>query len=382
MNDENINVEEYSGSDLQNKLDLVKPSKAKTFFKWLVLVFSSLIIISAPTFFYTLQKLATTETVYQISSPSLQYDLLSSGNITVDSDSIETFNNSEGSLYITTVAVQEKTTALDVVIGWLDPESDVFKEEDYVKVVYNVPTAIIDYNQDEMDVSINFALASGFDYLKIPYDSSLDLADVTLILEDGKTLKEDYVTLLELNGKKISKFKEVESYLYSLKDDSPVNLKIKLKNGDEHDMVVKPTYSETLERYSLGFYALPRFDFPVDYKFNIKQVQGGSAGLMLALSVVESLTEEKMLPKAIIGGTGAISSNGEVLEIAGLRQKLIAAEKNKNEFFFIPSIMCEQVDKKYNMKIIPVETLSDALSQIKHIKENHISQLNQCKVSK
>lgn len=359
-----------------------KPRSA--FVKWLrhsMLALLVLTLIISPTAFYAINGLRTSVSTFSIIYPGLQYDILNGDSTKLDGE-LKTYSVDGESLYIATVEFVENPTAWEVLMAKLNPEADVISPDENVNIVYNVPTAIIDYNEDEIGVSLKYALASALTYLKIPYESSLDIADVTIIDENDNRKTYDYVTLVELDGQKISTFKQVEDYMFEIKDDSEIPLTVRLKNGEEHDLIVKPSYSKTLKRYALGFYAIPRFSFPSEYKFNIDGVKGGSAGLVLAIAAVERLTPETIIPKGqIIGGTGAIDSSGEVVEIAGLQQKIYAAHKAKNNIFFIPSTMCKEVKTFYeDMKIVPVKTLTDAINQLENAKAN--KPLNSCSASK
>jgi PDZ domain-containing secreted protein len=343
-----------------------KPKKAK---KVLSIIVVLALAIASITAYVQIRHLMNTPSRMTIVYPGIQLNTLSSESTTLKSDSLKIYS-SGGKLFMTTVSVSEHPSEWDVLIAKNNPDATVVKPESLTQTVYNIPTEVLDYNQNEMSVSLSFALASAFDYLKIPYQSSLDLADVTLHMQDGTVLKESTVTLLQLGDEKIKNFKQVQDYMFKIKDASPVNLKIRLTNGKEYEVTVKPSWSKTLNRYALGFYALPRFKFPASYKFNAKNVSGGSGGLMLALAAVEELTPQQIVPNVNIGGTGAISSGGEVQEIAGLKQKMITGHNNGNKYFLIPKSMCGQVKTHFkDMTVIPVSNLTEAVEQLKNISQ-------------
>lgn len=337
--------------------------------KKLLVILLGIMIMILPTAIYTLYTLASTPASSWISYPSSQYNVFSYNNIELTSNTVNIYNDSSNKdLFFTTVIVEEKPSVLQLIVAQMIGEAEIFDESEHTVVVYDIPTTIMEYYENEMDVSLKFALASALDYLKIPYKSSLDIADVKLILEDGTTVNEEYVTLLEINDTKISRFEEVEAYLQALTDDTPVELKIKRINGEVLDMLVTPTFSTTLGRYSLGFYVLPRYKFPIDFSFNVPNVKGGSAGLILSLAAVEKLSKEQILPNLRIGGTGAISSSGEVLEISSLKQKMISGFNNNNEVFLFPASMCSKDLPEYSsMILLPVTTLEDAITQLHNV---------------
>jgi len=63
---------------------------------------------------------------------------------------------------------------------------------------------------------------------------------------------------------------------------------------------------------------------------------GGSAGLMLALELIQQFGDHDILKGYSICGTGTINKNGEVGSIGGLRMKLLSAEKDKFDYCFVP----------------------------------------------
>ena len=109
-------------------------------------------------------------------------------------------------------------------------------------------------------------------------------------------------------------------------------------------------------------------DIPIDTEFKNEQVGGASAGLIFGIALYEYLTEEKLLQSdKKYGGTGGITPEGNILPIDGLNQKIAVADKTKHDYFFIPESQCEKVNfsTKWTTKIIPVNTLQEAINVLK-----------------
>ena len=106
-------------------------------------------------------------------------------------------------------------------------------------------------------------------------------------------------------------------------------------------------------------------------KFKFKNDETGpSAGLMTSLEIYNRLVKEDLTKGRVIAGTGTISSIGEVGEIGGVKFKLLGAEKKGANIFLCPKANYKEalkVHKKNKMKIklIPVETLNDAIEKLK-----------------
>jgi PDZ domain-containing protein len=118
----------------------------------------------------------------------------------------------------------------------------------------------------------------------------------------------------------------------------------------------------------IGIFLLPDFDLPVDVDIQAGNIGGPSAGLMFALSIVDSLTPEDLTAGAIIAGTGAIDAEGNVGAIGGIRQKIVGAlhrdEGPAATVFLVPEgnfaeARSAPVDDE--ILLVPVRTLGEAL---------------------
>ena len=109
------------------------------------------------------------------------------------------------------------------------------------------------------------------------------------------------------------------------------------------------------------------------------EIGGPSAGFMFSLEIYNQLTEGDLTRGYKIAGTGTISPNGEVGEIGGIHQKVIAADKAGADIFLAPnqngakesnySIALKTAqDIKTDMKIIPVDTFKQAVEYLEDLK--------------
>ncbi|WP_079408665.1 SepM family pheromone-processing serine protease [Paenibacillus ferrarius] len=115
-----------------------------------------------------------------------------------------------------------------------------------------------------------------------------------------------------------------------------------------------------------------------DQQVTIKagEIGGPSAGLMFSLEIYNQLVPEDITKGYRIAGTGTIETDGTVGPIGGIQHKIIAADREKAEYFFAPKDMtykdgtqisnysdavhrAEQIKTK--MKIIEIGSMDDAL---------------------
>ena len=93
-------------------------------------------------------------------------------------------------------------------------------------------------------------------------------------------------------------------------------------------------------RKLLGISLTNVYEVSTDPEVEIKiksNESGPSGGLMMALSVYNSLVKEDISKGKKIIGTGTIDIDGNVGEIGGVKYKLIGAVKNKSDIFLCQS---------------------------------------------
>jgi ATP-dependent Lon protease len=92
---------------------------------------------------------------------------------------------------------------------------------------------------------------------------------------------------------------------------------------------------------------------------------GPSAGVTMTTALVSALTNRPVKPDVAM--TGEISLRGNVLPIGGLKEKSMAAYKNKMKTVLIPQDNVPDLEKvdevvKKNIEFIPVSTLDEVLN--------------------
>lgn len=110
-----------------------------------------------------------------------------------------------------------------------------------------------------------------------------------------------------------------------------------------------------------------------------EQYEGDSFGLMLALGLIEEKTGEDFTKhgKYTIAGTGALEDDTYVGSVGAVRHKLLTAERNGADYFFVPEDKdtyifegmsnqeeAEQLARERGMtlQIVPVATIDEALA--------------------
>ncbi len=114
---------------------------------------------------------------------------------------------------------------------------------------------------------------------------------------------------------------------------------------------------------------------------NSSSYTGDSFGLMLAIGLYEEMYKKDFSQNAsyIIAGTGTINPDYSVGEVGAIRHKLLTAEQNNVDVFFIPKNKdpynsqsnfeeaLEIVKKeKLSLEVVPVAKLEDAISYLEN----------------
>jgi PDZ domain-containing protein len=102
-----------------------------------------------------------------------------------------------------------------------------------------------------------------------------------------------------------------------------------------------------------------------------KNESGSSGGLMLSLSMYNSLVEEDITKGMRIAGTGTIEYDGSVGEIAGVKYKIMGASDKNVDLFIVPRANYEEAkqvieENHYNIKLMIADTFEQVLNDLKN----------------
>lgn len=183
-------------------------------------------------------------------------------------------------------------------------------------------------------------------------------------------------------GDKIKKadgktFRSAESfvrYIESKKAGDRVKIIVERdKEEKTYEMKLK-TFKEDPKRAGLGVSLITDRNVKVkpEVDMDIENIGGPSAGLMMSMEIYNQLTKEDETKGHHIAGTGTIDDEGKVGPIGGISQKIVAADKAGADIFFAPNeggkkgsnyekAVKTAKDIKTDMKIVPVDTMDDAI---------------------
>ncbi len=133
-------------------------------------------------------------------------------------------------------------------------------------------------------------------------------------------------------------------------------------------LIELPSTDNKTERIGIGVYADTKdlqCRFPLEIEIDLEKIKGPSAGLMIALEILNQLTENDLSSSSVIAGTGNLSMDGRITEVDGIKQKIVSAKKHKADVFLVPQKNYPEALKfGQGIKIIPVDDFDDALIKL------------------
>ena len=106
--------------------------------------------------------------------------------------------------------------------------------------------------------------------------------------------------------------------------------------------------------------------FPVDVKITTSDVGGSSAGLAFALGVYQAASGTDLTGGHKVATTGALTPDGKVDPVAGVKFKVWAAEDAGAELFLVPEVnRAEAAAAAKRLRVVGVATFDDALREVR-----------------
>ncbi|GAA14738.1 hypothetical protein GOALK_115_00050 [Gordonia alkanivorans NBRC 16433] len=105
--------------------------------------------------------------------------------------------------------------------------------------------------------------------------------------------------------------------------------------------------------------------------YTVGDIGGPSAGMMLALSVIDQLSPGELTHGKFIAGTGTITADGDVGPIGGITHKTRAAHDAGATVFLVPARNCAEAvsDRPDGLELVKVETLDGAVEALDAVGE-------------
>lgn len=145
-----------------------------------------------------------------------------------------------------------------------------------------------------------------------------------------------------------------------------------LRDDAERQVRLTPGRVPDVEEPALGVQVHdvpPAVELPVPVDVDAGAIGGPSAGLMVALTVFDAVSEEDLAAGRRVAGTGAISARGHVEPVGGIALKVLAADRAGVDLFLSPAEQLPEalsaVAAGSSLEVVGVSTFSDALQALR-----------------
>lgn len=286
----------------------------------------------------------------------------------------------KGAFLFTTVATYPKPDTFSLMYGWLHPRMDIKTLEEVTGGTVNYE-AYRNLNTWLREKSEADAIIAAYNAIGRPVQVEQTGVIVYYFLESTRArehgLQEgDIITAVD--GRRIRTGEELIAVLQGKQPGDTVKLS-GTRGGKPFETEV-PLIRMEDGRTGIGFgqQQVYRVKPPDPVQMNFKDTGGPSAGLMMALELIAQLTGDDLTRGYRIAGTGTIAADGTVGQIGGIRYKLMAADRERADYFLVPYVEraglgnwkeAENVVKELDLslKLVPVASLDQALAFLRKL---------------
>jgi len=296
----------------------------------------------------------------------------------VEVEGLEAFP-SEGELLLTTVRVRQRPNLWEYLWLKADGDTDIVAEEDILGG--RSPQENREFNLQLMTDSKSIAIAVALQ--ELGYDSIRSNGVVIAELVEGGAAEQVLTlgdTVTAIDGVGVTTTSELIDILGAAAPGDEITLTIESFDPSGADvaardvMVVLGSKPDDDDAAFLGVGPTDRVDLEDNFDFVVDidsgSVGGPSAGLAFTLAVLDELTPGELTGGATVAVTGTIDVSGRVGNVGGVAQKTAAVRDLGADVFLVPAGLGEaEIDRLVDragddLKIIPVETLDDALEAL------------------
>lgn len=341
---------------------------------------------SAVTFVIALVMLFLTPP-YAVQSPGPTVDTigeLEEGTPLITVEGTDTYPT-DGSLLLTTVSTRGgpgfPVTAVQVIGGWLSGTTTVVPRE----VAFDPEQTREEVQQEstlQMSSSQTNAAVAALTELGQDVPTELRVAGTAPhgashgLLEEGDLL----VSIAPAGDAptELTSFAVLSEVLAHTPPGSAVTLGVERAGEDTEVEVV--TQDDGEGGSLLGVMIAPEVDLPFEVEFAIENIGGPSAGLMLALGIIDILTPDSLTGGQDVAGTGTVDLAGDVGPIGGIQQKMAGALRDGADWFLAPVENCDEVVGAVpdGLEVIAVDTVGDAVAALEAVAQGSTTDLPRC----
>ena len=190
------------------------------------------------------------------------------------------------------------------------------------------------------------------------------------ILDNGLKIGDE---ILEVENQKVEDVNTIKNIIVKASVGDTLNFKIKRNSKEKSiDVLIREQDNDKV----IGVVIVTNYEYKTTPELKLKfkkSESGASGGMMMALSIYCALSDKDLIKGRNIAGTGTIDEDGTVGEIDGIKYKVIGAYRNGMDVILVPSDNYKEAiqvvkKKKYDIEIVEVKTLRDAINYLEKTK--------------
>jgi PDZ domain-containing protein len=273
-----------------------------------------------------------------------------------------------GNLNLTTVSVTSDLTLFQAIGLWFSGD-DELQPRDRVYPPGKSNDEVDQENRQQMTGSENSATLAALNYLGLPVEQVVGAVD-DKGPSAGKLQPGD--DIVAVNGTPVDDGNALRAAIGQLSPGTAVTLDLIRAGAPTTATVTLGANPDDKSKGVLGIGLAEENGNPdLDIDFNVGDIGGPSAGLMLTLAVIDKLSPGELNGGEFIAGTGTITADGDVGEIGGITHKMRAAKDAGATAFLVPAGNCEEAesDAPDGLTLVKVDTLQDAVNGLKELNE-------------
>ena len=286
----------------------------------------------------------------------------------------EVFRPDDGSLHLTTVAVQDDLGFASWIGARTDGSVEVVPRERIFPPGFD-RTEVDDLNAAAMRDSQLVATIVALETLG--YELDPDGALIVAVQDDAVTDEleiGDVITALD--GRPVRESTEVVELVRERSPGDPIELEVRGETDTRTIEVTLGANPDDAELPYIGVLLTTDVDLPIDIEVDAGVIGGPSAGLFFALSLLELLEPDELIDGRVIAGTGTLARDGTVGGVGGVSQKLTGASAPEDgsapaEVFLVPRDNLDEARSApvaADVLVVPVDTLEDALAALEDLR--------------
>lgn len=268
-----------------------------------------------------------------------------------------------GHLNLTTVSVTDGMSLFQALGMWfsgtytLEPRDRVFPPD-------QTPDQVRERNAADMTGSEDSATVAALRFLNRP--TKVVLATVA---DDGPAAKElrKGDRIVAVAGTPVSTTAEIQAAVRRTAPGAALALDIERAGKPQ---TVSVPLGERPDNPKLGYLGVTpevvNADPALKISYNVGDIGGPSAGMMLTLAVIDRLSPGELTHGKFIAGTGTIDVSGKVGPIGGITHKTRAARDAGATVFLVPDANCAEAtsDVPDGLTLVRVDNLQTAVNAL------------------